>query len=210
MPIFYISNDGPTDPSHKCEGDFEITLGSYDDGKYVPRKETWKQFSYAHGKVVMTYERNGYDDSDFIAVCFDTETQSEYRIEYASTRYSSTGFHATVDASDETMAAWDCYRQAQAAEAKRLRDLELQQVIEERMAKMVDAGLDSFTINQFLSRSTGWSESIQEGCYALLKTKKFRSKFRESLRNQLVAWLQDPAPSHPTPFSTRQLEFLVR
>jgi hypothetical protein len=48
-------------------------------------------------------------------------------------------------------------------------------------------------------------------CARLLKTKTFRSAFRESLRDQLVAWLDVPLGEHEhrSPFSPRQWEALI-
>lgn len=42
----------------------------------------------------------------------------------------------------------------------------------------------------------------------LLKTKKFRNPFRESLAKQLRAWLKDPNPKYPRPFSPKQLQYI--
>jgi hypothetical protein len=66
----------------------------------------------------------------------------------------------------------------------------------------------------------GWSESWQRGllklapglqvsCIKLLKVRNFRSGFRKSLRDQLVNWLEDPAPKYTRPFSDRQEGALV-
>lgn len=43
----------------------------------------------------------------------------------------------------------------------------------------------------------------------LLKTKNFRSNFRQSLRDQLDKWLQNPESGYASPFSPRQWECLV-
>lgn len=43
----------------------------------------------------------------------------------------------------------------------------------------------------------------------LLKTKKFRSIFRKSLRDQLVVWLEADDKPHLNPFSPRQFNALV-
>jgi hypothetical protein len=68
-----------------------------------------------------------------------------------------------------------------------------------------------------------WPEAWQRGLHRfgtvearlaavkLLKTKKFRSDFRKSLHDQLVAWLETPADQrqHRSPFSGRQWEVLL-
>lgn len=68
-----------------------------------------------------------------------------------------------------------------------------------------------------------WPEAWQRGlaglegseaklvCAKLLKTKTFRSAFRQSLRDHLVAWLETPADQrqYGSPFTTRQWECLM-
>lgn len=59
------------------------------------------------GAVLDTFERNGYDDSDFCAVVVDGENVKV--VEYASTRYWTYHNQAVVDATPETIAtatAW--------------------------------------------------------------------------------------------------------
>ena len=64
--------------------------------------------------------------------------------------------------------------------------------------------------------SETWQRSLKEmgtayklACVKLLKVKKFRSEFRKSLRDQLVAWLESTERKHPTPFSERQWDALI-
>lgn len=53
------------------------------------------------------------------------------------------------------------------------------------------------------------NSTLQVACVKLLKTKKFRSQFRESLCNQLKSWMDGEAGDWPRPFSDKQLAFLV-
>jgi len=53
------------------------------------------------GATLAKYERNGYDDSDFIAIVWDEENQSLSSVEYGTTRFSTYGNYAVVDATDE-------------------------------------------------------------------------------------------------------------
>jgi hypothetical protein len=52
------------------------------------------------GRVLQTYERNGYDDSDFVAIVFAEDNRFKH-VEYASTRGWSYPNSARVDATDE-------------------------------------------------------------------------------------------------------------
>lgn len=56
-----------------------------------------------------------------------------------------------------------------------------------------------------------FGESQRYAAVKLLSTKKFRSPFRQSLHDQLVAWLETPAEARKfdSPFSFRQWEILL-
>ena len=54
------------------------------------------------GRVLEKYERNGRDDSDFIAVVWDDETNGTKLVEYDSTRHGGAG-NAVVDATADVV-----------------------------------------------------------------------------------------------------------
>lgn len=54
------------------------------------------------GCVIDTYERNGYEDSDFYAVCWDEDRQQVVHVEYDTTRCACNGY-AKIDASEEVI-----------------------------------------------------------------------------------------------------------
>lgn len=54
------------------------------------------------GCVLWTYERNGYSDSDWYAVCWDEEKQEVVHIEYDTTRAGGGGY-AQIDATEEVL-----------------------------------------------------------------------------------------------------------
>lgn len=66
------------------------------------------------GCVIEKYERNGYDDSDFVAVVWDEESQSVQHIEYATTRGWTYCNSATVDVTPENLAKAEAYMRAKA------------------------------------------------------------------------------------------------
>ena len=47
-------------------------------------------------------------------------------------------------------------------------------------------------------------------CAKLLNTKKFRSEFRKSLRDQLIQWIESDDRAHTSPFSGRQFDMLIQ
>lgn len=52
------------------------------------------------GCVIDTYEHNGYEDSDFYAICVNPETGKIEKVEYDSTRYPNGGY-ANVDITED-------------------------------------------------------------------------------------------------------------
>ena len=72
------------------------------------------------GLVLKTYERNGYDDSDFIAAVWNPETNSIDHICYATTRGWSYGNYADADAAPEIVAAARQYLNKKEAAAREM------------------------------------------------------------------------------------------
>jgi hypothetical protein len=64
------------------------------------------------GRVLETYEENGYNDSDFYAVVWDDETESIIHKQYATTRFYSNGYGAKIDATPEIVAKATAERKA--------------------------------------------------------------------------------------------------
>lgn len=94
MPITTICNE--TDA-----GAVNVTdqwRGSSDDPNFKLFVRT--QFT---GCVLDTYERNGYDDSDFFAIYWDEASQSVKTMEYGTTRGWTYPNHASVDATPEVI-----------------------------------------------------------------------------------------------------------
>lgn len=54
------------------------------------------------GCVLSTYERNGYNDSDWYAICWDREKQKVVEVEYDTTRAGGGG-RAEIDATGEVL-----------------------------------------------------------------------------------------------------------
>lgn len=79
---------------------------------------------FAHGCVINTWERNGYDDSDFYANYYDAEAGSFKQVCYASTRGWTYPCSADVDATPEVIEKW---KAVQRAESERVRKLQAEQ-----------------------------------------------------------------------------------
>lgn len=76
------------------------------------------------GLVLSTGEVNGYDDSDFFAVVWDTVKAEPARVTYASTRGWTYPNGATVDATPEVLEAYAAHQTRKAAEARVYREAE--------------------------------------------------------------------------------------
>lgn len=77
-----------------------------------------------------------------------------------------------------------------------------------RMGKARDTYTDLLSIEQYMSLSD-LSYAAQEEIFKLLATKKFRSSYRESLKNQVLSWLQGNT-THKYPLSPKQLDSITK
>lgn len=154
------------------------------------------------GTTVRTWERNGYDDSDFFAEYYNTETGKFEVVEYATTRGWTYTATASVDATPEIFALYAEHtrRLERAAKARELRA--------GRKAEYATARKCGLTVFAVRKLRNAIPRDYRDAVFTLLGVKKFRSGFRESLAKQVRAWLTDPAPRFGSPLSSRQLSFL--
>jgi len=68
---------------------------------YIMNSRDDMEISYT-GCVLDTYERNGYDDSDFFALCWDRDKKEMVRVMYDTTRCGGMG-RAEVDIDEDTL-----------------------------------------------------------------------------------------------------------
>lgn len=157
------------------------------------------------GLCVDQFERNGYNDSDFCMVVWDVINKQAKTIEFATTRFwSYPCYNSKVDASPEIIAEYKAWK------VKCDRAYRIQLKWNRRKADMMTARelqLDSYHQVRKLRRI--YKEDV-EVIYCLLRVKKFRSKFRESLSNQIRTWLREDNPQYKYPLSFKQAEALFR
>lgn len=152
------------------------------------------------GMCVRERENNGYNDSDFFMTVWSEETQSAVTFMYATTRswcYPCMG--SSVDASPEIMAKfqkWEAYQQRKAS-ILRTRQFRKEQFKIARECNITFKQLQELRL-----------ACVDEKVVPLLKTKKFRSEFRQSLANQVREWLNSTNRTFDTPLSFRQLSYL--
>lgn len=156
--------------------------------------------TYAIGKVVSLRESNGYNDSDFYATYYDEEKDTFVTIEYATTRAWCYPNNASIDASPELMQKFKTWKTEQ---AKRYREAHYLIYLKDLLDRIgYEIPLD------WANKLLNIPNEYRKPCITLLKTRKFRSKFRQSLRNQLGSWLNEEHPKYPLPFSDKQWGYL--
>jgi hypothetical protein len=154
-----------------------------------------------HGLCLEKCERNGYDDSDFYMIVWNPETGKAENITYASTRgWSYPCYASYVDATPDVRAAYDA---ACKAETRRLR---IQGAWDARRAEMslaAKAGITRTDVKRLRNAVGRNWDAVRR----LLIT-NVRSGFKKSIRAQIIAWVQDPAPKFSSPLSPKQFQYL--
>lgn len=150
------------------------------------------------GMVVKT----GYE---VVQVMSDVYEDWHYGIVYDVVTDTATKIYARaeVDASEELIAQYEkmCENERRHAEAvHRWHDHNL---------RIEQAHLLSLSVREFKKLKRTYGGRMYEGCWDLLKTKKFRNKFRESLAIQLRTWLSETDNKFPFPFSHKQAQFVM-
>ena len=162
------------------------------------------------GMCLHDREINGYDDSDFIMTIWDPVEKKAFDLNYATTRgWCYPSFASSVDASDEIRAEYIDYKGRMLEErrlsARRQGVQNRHGRIKQRVQVAKQSGL---TYNQVKKIESAYSSSdVVESCFKLL-TSKLRSKFRISLKEQLVAWAKGERGDYATPFSPKQLQYI--
>ncbi len=163
----------------------------------------WEEYV---GKVISTYERNGYHDSDFYAVVWDDAAQQPKSIVFASTRgWSYPAYGSSEDATPEVLAAYQAWdkkrneeirRDGRRRQAKALAKFrkECQQAVPGRGYRLTAL------------RKVYTTDNLDRVLH--LFSPRIRNAFKIKLREQVVAWANDPAPKYWSPLSLKQLAYI--
>ena len=130
----------------------------------------------------------------FYATVFDPIANVEKKIHTHS---------AEVDASPELMAKYEAFKENERRHYKAC------QLWGEHNRNITAAHTLSISLQELKKLNRTYSGRLYDGCWDLLKTKKFRSTFRASLANQLRTWLSEKENKFPYPFSRRQEECVM-
>ena len=147
------------------------------------------------GCVVDQYEENFFDDSYFYAVVW---TGKGFETKMIGATAWGGQCESLVDAPKELKQKYYRHNQAKALLAHRA-----------ELIKIARAnGLDNYTVLNPLAKIYSTESTAIKVCAQLLGTKKFRSSFRASLRQQLDSWLRGEG-KYETPLSDRQIASLT-
>lgn len=79
----------------------------------------------------------------------------------------------------------------------------------EHNARLEQCHLLRITQKEWFKLNRIYEGDVFDGCYDLLKVKKFKNSFREAMATQLREWLANPEPKYKRPFSPRQEECIL-
>lgn len=149
---------------------------------------------------VGNYERNLYQDSDFISVFWDDEAKTLVHKEIGSTAYGG-GAHSTPLTQNE--AAWEEareYRQRRMADA---------------LAAYHKAAADRLRTARKVLKENGVHTAFSKRLsvedledIAALFSNRVRNRLKLNLRDQVAAWT--PESKYPTPLSEKQMSYVRR
>jgi hypothetical protein len=154
------------------------------------------------GLCLVDWERNMYDDSDFYMTVWDPVSKSPRNIMFATTRgWSYPCYNSSVDANPEVRAEYNAYM----AYKQRRSEVLGRRAARQRDAEVAHrAGLTRVQVERLKAVvGTDYWEGVKR-----LITSNLRSGFRMSLRQQVMSWINDPAPKFARPLSPKQMAYL--
>jgi hypothetical protein len=197
-----IINEASNNASEYAEGSF-CPLGSVNTPEKIKIGGTAITVVYhTHiGFCVREYENNYYEDSNFMMVVWDPINKRANTICFATTRfYCGLSFGSCVDASPEVIAEYEAWK------IKADRRCALLETRKFRAKLFEQARLCNISLKQLQRLNCVYGSELM---IELLKIRKFRSAFRESLAKQVRLWLTSES-KFSTPLSPKQIDCLVR
>ena len=182
----------------KCEKASDV-----EDRIFEPRHVDVFYMTYEN-RVLRTWERNEYHDSDFYATVWCDERDMPVEVCYDTTR-SAGGGNAVVDATDEVREKYRVWQIETVRKKKEEADRQYQCYLDNMMDR---AGLDQAGFDK-LRKATHTDHTLEVAVKLLntLKNNRFRSDFRKSLAEQIMAWIKDEDNKYPSPLSPKQWGF---
>lgn len=190
--------------------DATLRDGAYSPVEYkrgVPQPCAYFLYETHKGLCLKDYENNGYHDSDFYMLVWNKEKAAPESILFASTRgWSYPCYGSKPDATPEIRAEYAAWQQRQ----------ETAQRLSQRRAKAVALCALRAQMREIAKEAPGAYFRLlklrraycQDDFARLLGlfSSRIRSAFKRKLREQVAAWLRDPAPRYSTPLSRKQFD----
>ncbi len=169
-----------------------------------PEKGVVVLYHTHRGLCLFETERNGYDDSDFFMTVWNPEKKAPEGIMFATTRgWSYPCLASHPDATAEVQAQYLVWTEADRRRKKILARWAA------RCEQIKSAAAARISRRELRRLMAVLFEEQLAAVLHLLKTKKFRSKFREDLAGKIRTWIADPVPKYSAPLSRKQLAALV-
>ena len=165
----------------------------------IHTNENDKEITTTHnGMVVAT----GYED---VQIMSDVWERQAYGLVYdvVTDKVTKINRLAKVDASPELM---KLYKESL---TRSNRHMEAMKKWGLHNSTIEDAHTLNLTVKEFKKLRRTYGGKLFDGCWDLLKVKKFRNKFRESLATQLRNWLSEKENKYRFPFSPKQEQFVM-
>ena len=165
----------------------------------IHTNENDKEITTTHnGMVVAT----GYED---VQIMSDVWERWSYGLVYDVIADKTTKIFGTakVDASPELMKLYEAHKVREDRHFKAIRKWG------EHNSAIENSHTLNLTVKEFKKLRRTYGGKLFDGCWDLLKVKKFRNKFRESLATQLRNWLSEKENKYPYPFSHKQEQFVI-
>lgn len=177
----------------------------YHNGEYVtcPGPSAYWTVASHVGLCLREREHNMRDDSDFYMLVWNPEKGEPEEIMFGTTRgwtYPCMASH--VDATPEVRAAYEAWDKA------RMRRIRITQKWKERCELREIAGMLNVSTAAVKRLRAATSAYKWPTVVDLLLNTRIRSKFKLSLRHQIINWLQTDEPKYDSPLSRRQWEFI--
>lgn len=179
------------------------------EGAYCPLNEMqmvkWEEYK---GKCISEREANGYNDSDFFMTVWDDEQNRPLEIKFATTRFwSYPAFASSVDATEEVIEKYNQFKR-DVAEYKRKKEREerAKELLEMKRA-VSDIAVEFSLPYAKLLKVSRIAKRKNINILGLFGP-KIRSKFKLSIREQIIEWAKDPSPKYNFPLSPRQSMYL--
>lgn len=166
---------------------------------FKPSPEYWEKKHI--GMCVEEFERNGYHDSDFYMTYYVPEKDTFYTNEFATTRAGcGAAFGSCVDASPEIMERYEAWKIRQ----DKLRNAYYRRRTRKKIHAIAKSTDLKFSKVKKIFDLYGEEKALR---MSKLLTTNLRSKFKISLRDQLLKWLRGES-TYNFPFTIKQLNYI--